>query len=176
MSTSNFHNVNASSVFACEIESEYDYEDLLMNLETALINFECDYKHTAHDSHELRSYPSRVITALGVEKQYKDFSVSVEIAIIIRSGYYAGCNLDWNCIYSIEGEETNDLGFAELIEYYADCSAKMALYKASFVKQWAESTAQKMINRIEAIFRQYSTPLNVVARFSNGETIYEKAS
>ena len=176
MSTSNFHNVNASSIFACEIETEYDYEDLIMNLETALINFECDYNLSGNDPHELRSYPSRVIKALCMEKQYKDFSVNIEISIIIRSGYYAGCNLDWNCSYSIVGEETNEIGFAELIEYYADCSKKMALYKASFVKQWAESTAQNMINRIEAIFRQFSTPLNVAARFSNGETIYEKAS
>ena len=38
MATSNFHNVNASHIFACSLEDEWDYEDLVGNLESELNN------------------------------------------------------------------------------------------------------------------------------------------
>ena len=34
MATSNFHNVNASNIFAVELQDEFDYEDLVCNLES----------------------------------------------------------------------------------------------------------------------------------------------
>ncbi len=156
MSTSNFHSVNASKIFACVLDADFNYQDLMMNLEAAFTNFECDYFPAGSDPHELRSYPSRVITGLGMEKQYSGFNINIEISIIIRSGYFCGCNLDWNCVYLVDGAEVNKVDYAELIKYDIDCSAQM-------------------IRRVEAIFNQYSTPLQVAARFSNGETIYERA-
>ncbi len=38
MATSNFHNVNASHIFACSLENEWDYEDLVDNLKSELSN------------------------------------------------------------------------------------------------------------------------------------------
>jgi len=176
MSTSNFHNVNASRIFACELADEFDYEDLVENLQAALADLPNDYSFSGHDPHELRSYPSRVITGLALSKSYQDFSVDLELSIIIRSGYYAGCNLDWDLVYKIEGEPVFETEFYEPIRDYTDCSEQMALYKSEFARKWAEKTERELIRQVEAIFRQFSTPLRVAARFSNGETIYEEAS
>ncbi len=153
MSTGNFHNVNSSFTYACELEDEFDYECLVDNLKCALSNIESDYEVSGNDSHELRSYPSRVIAAFGMFKNYQEFSVSAEISIIIRSGYYSGCKLDWAVVYSVAGEETDTLDFADLIEYYADCSRKMSAHKAKLAEHWAETTSQKMINKVENIFK-----------------------
>ena len=59
MATSNFHNVNATHIFACSLENEWDYEDLVSNLESELNNHKdySDYGKT--DPYELRSFPSR---------------------------------------------------------------------------------------------------------------------
>lgn len=175
MATGNFHNVNASKVFACELESEFDYEDLMLNLEEALKAMKCDYCFNGDDPHELRSFPSRVLTGMGFSKDYKEFSVDMEISIIIRSGYYSGCNLDWDIKYSIEGIESDEPVFIDLLESYVECSEKMAKYKASLAEQWAVRESSNIISRIEAIFAEFSIPLQTVGSFSNGETIYEKA-
>lgn len=175
MATGNFHNVNASKIFACELESEFDYEDLMLNLEEALKAMKCDYCCRGEDPHGLRSFPSRVLTGMGFSKEYKEFSVDMEISIIIRSGYYSGCNLDWDIKYSIEGIESNKAVFVDLLEYYVECSEKMAKHKARLAEKWAVRRSSILISGIEAIFAEFSIPLLIVGRFSDGETIYEKA-
>lgn len=42
--------------------------------------------------------------------------------------------------------------------------------------EWEEKETQKMVEVIENVFTEVSQPLNVVATFSNGETIYEKTN
>jgi hypothetical protein len=175
MSTSNFHNENASCIFACELVDEFSYEDLIENLQVAFDDLHADYSAGGHDPYELRSYPSRVIAGLVFSKTYRDFSVDLEISIIIRSGYFAGCNLDWDIVYMIEGEAVFEKEFADAIEYYTASSPKMAAYRSRLAVKWAEKTEEKLIEKVEGIFRQFSTPLRVAARFSNGETIYEEA-
>ncbi len=174
MSTANFHNVNASCVFSYELEDEYDYDDLIANLESELAGIACDYRFDGSDPHQLRSYPSRVIGGLGRSRSYDGIEIAVELTVIVRSGYYRGCNLDWYLGYSIAGDETEERDFTELFAE-AGCSIKMAAYLAKLAEKWAAKTAAKMIAAIETMFRRYSQPLNIVGRFSNGETIYEKA-
>ena len=41
--------------------------------------------------------------------------------------------------------------------------------------KWAEKTKTELIKLIEEVFTKVSMPLNVVASFSNGGTIYQKA-
>jgi len=61
MATSNFHNVNASAIFAVRLENEYDYEDLVCNLESELSNNPDYVDYGKTDKHELRSFPSRTL-------------------------------------------------------------------------------------------------------------------
>ena len=51
MSTSNFHNVNASRIFACELADEFDYDDLVENLQADLADLPGDYTFNGHDFH-----------------------------------------------------------------------------------------------------------------------------
>ena len=59
MATSNFHNVNATHIFAVQLEDEWAYEDLVYNLESEF-DIHNDYSDYGKSGpHELRSYPSR---------------------------------------------------------------------------------------------------------------------
>ena len=137
MATSNFHNVNASRIFAVDLEDEFDYENIILNLESALACIPEYIEGACWDRHELRSYPSKVLGRL-----QKD---NVEVYVIVRSGYYSGCNLDWDIYYDESPSKTD------------------------------EATGQQLIDKLEKLYAQWSMPLKVKARFSNGETWYEKA-
>jgi hypothetical protein len=150
MATSNFHNVNASHIFACSLENEWDYEDLVCNLESELNNHKdySDYGKT--DPYELRSFPSKSLGSFSNSVTIEDDEVEVYVTPVIRSGYYAGCNLDWHVRLYVNGYEDDT---------YAD-DARVG------------TIADEYIEFIENIFEQYSDKLGVTAQFSNGETIY----
>jgi len=52
-----------------------------------------------------------LITGLAFSKCYQNFSVDLELFIIIRPGYYDGNNLDWDLVYQIEGEPVFEIEF-----------------------------------------------------------------
>ena len=178
MGTSNFHNVNAGKIFTNECEEEWDYDYLKSNicseLENSKYHFRKDY---GTDSHELRSYPSHVLgTIFSETKNYKDFTVEVSLIVVVRSGYYSGCNLDYDWEYIVNGETTDELDFADIIEYQASYKRDNAKRYAKFAEQWAKSTLETMRIDLETIFEMYSDKYEVAAQFSNGETIYTKVS
>ena len=150
MATSNFHNVNASNIFAVQLEDEYDYQDLLENLESELNNHSdySDYGKT--DPNELRSFPSKSLGSFSNSTIIDDDEVEVYVTPVIRSGYYEGCNLDWHVRYYVNGYEDESYETHNRIQ----------------------TLVESYVNYIEKVFNQYSQPLGVTARFSNGETIY----
>lgn len=151
MATSNFHNVNASSIFACELENEFDYEDLYDNVRYAMKILPEFESNTKSDPNELRSFPSRSIGALSAYvTDDVESGIDVIVTAVTRAGYYEGCNLDWHCEFVEWGENVEHL------------------------IPNAEKVKEELVEKLESIFREFSTPLGVVARFSNGETIYEK--
>jgi hypothetical protein len=173
MATSNFHNVNANNIFAVECTEEWDYDDLIENLKHELDYLDGDGK----DEHELRSFPSRVIGTNFSSKLYADFQVEVELQVVVRSGYYAGVNLDWTPTFNLDGEEFCDGSeVAEHLVYSYGYSQRNADRYANWIGTWYERERDSLIERTEAMFANYSQPLVEVARFSNGETIYESAS
>mgnify|MGYP000026139584 CR=1 FL=1 len=150
MATSNFHNVNASHIFAVELQDEYDYQDLVDNLESEF-NTNLDYSdYGKSDPNELRSFPSKSLGSFSNMVTIEDDTVEIYLTPVIRSGYYEGCNLDWHIRYYVNGSEDDT---------YSD-DARVS------------TIANDYIEFIEDIFEQYSQPLGVTARFSNGETIY----
>jgi hypothetical protein len=152
MATSNFHNVNASHIFACSLENEWDYEDLVSNLESELNNHKDYYDYGKSDPYELRSFPSRSLGSFSNSITIEDDEVEIYVTPVIRSGYYMGCNLDWHVRLYVNGYEDDT---------YAD-DARVGVI------------ADEYIEFIENIFEQYSDKLGVTAQFSNGETIYHK--
>jgi hypothetical protein len=152
MATSNFHNVNATNIFAVQLEDEYDYEDLISNLESEFNKHSDYYDCGKTDQHELRSFPSRTLGSFSNSITIGEDEVEVYVTPVIRSGYYEGCNLDWDARYYVNGYED---------ELYCENTS-------------IEFILNEYVEFIETIYSQYSEPLGVTARFSNGETIYHK--
>lgn len=170
MGTSNFHNVNASKIYACSIGENdsrfYDFEELKEQVIYMLENNKNYFEgFDVKDSHELRSYPSNVVGSLSKTKN----NLRVTISAVIRSGYYAGANLDWIIEYEENGDSFEKL--PELVQFVLKCNEKV---KKSDIK-WLETTGEKLIKQMESIFAKISDPLVVAARFSNGETMYARA-
>lgn len=153
MATSNFHNVNASKIFAVNDEWDYEFEDVKSSLETTFLHHEDYTSYTRKDEHELRSFPSMTVSTLSKCIEIGEDSVEVSITSVIRSGYYEGFNLDW--FTNIEVNCSEDDSFADNVE----------------VKKIIDS----FVEYVESVYALYSEPLTVVGRFSNGETIYEIA-
>jgi hypothetical protein len=174
MATSNFHNVNASAIFAVPLEHEFDYEDLVCNLESELSNNPDYVDYGKTDKNELRSFPSRTLGSIRKYHQYKDFYVEVCVTPVIRSGYYSGVNLDWNVDYTINGdiydidELENGIGYNTALPI-----SKIKVY-SSLAEKKAEKLKNEIVEKVEAIFSDYSDRYGVTAVFSNGETIYHK--
>jgi hypothetical protein len=154
MATSNFHNVNATHIFAVQLEDEWAYDDLVDNLESEF-NIHNDYSdYGKTDPNELRSFPSRSLGSFSDSLTIGEDEVEIYITPVIRSGYYEGCNLDWHIRLYVNGYEDDT---------YADDANVLRI-------------SNEYIEFIENIYSQYSEPLGVTARFSNGETIYHKVA
>jgi len=172
MATNNFHNVNASKIFACEIEEDYEYDDLVLNLSSSFdhLNFE-EFDPNYSPSDELRSFPARTLGRVTSPiKIYGGLHVYAEVEIIIRSGYYAGVNLDWkiNYICDDKHDSVEDIDFEWLFEN------KHNNYK-SWITSFLENQANMLVEEVERIYEEYTTPLRTIAVASNGEAFYEKA-
>jgi hypothetical protein len=176
MATSNFHNVNATHIFACSLENEWDYEDLVDNLTYEFKTHADWYDGNKSDPHECRSFPSRVLGSLTKDFSYNDFSLEVWVSPVIRSGYYEGVNLDWNAHYFINGNECDLDDIDRMLEYDTDYSPSKRKAYSLLVEKKAEKLRDELVEVTENIFEQYSDKLGVTARFSNGETIYHKVA
>lgn len=152
MATSNFHNVNATNIFAVQLEGEFDYEALVFNLEWEFSSHSDYYDYGKSDPNELHSFPSKSLGSFSNSLTIGEDEVEIYITPVIRSGYYEGCNLDWHIRLYVNGYEDDT---------YADDANVLRI-------------SNEYIEFIENIYSQYSQPLGVTARFSNGETIYHK--
>jgi len=150
MATSNFHNVNASHIFAVQLEDEFDYDFLVENLESEFCNHSDYWDYGKSDPNELRSFPSKSLGSFSNSVTIEDDEIEIYVTPVIRSGYYEGVNLDWHVRLYVNGYDDDT---------YSD-DARVSVI------------ANDYIEFIEDIFEQYSQPLGVTARFSNGETIY----
>jgi hypothetical protein len=150
MATSNFHNVNATHIFAVQLEDEWAYDDLVENLESEFSKHSDYYDYGKSDPNELRSFPSKSLGSFSNSVVVGEDEVEIYITPVIRSGYYEGVNLDWHIRLYVNGYDDDT---------YADDANVLRI-------------SNEYIEFIEDIFEQYSQPLGVTARFSNGETIY----
>jgi hypothetical protein len=150
MATSNFHNVNATNIFAVQLEDEWDYSDLVVNLESEFSKHSDYSDYGKSDPNELRSFPSKSVGSFSNSIEIGEDEVEVYVTPVIRSGYYEGVNLDWHVRYYLNGSED------ETYESHPNIQTLVSVY----------------VNFIENVYEQYSQPLGVTARFSNGETIY----
>jgi hypothetical protein len=204
MGTSNFHNVNASKVFAVLMNYEaprlddfgnetedteyhtpecYEIEDFMDNLreQAEALSVESNFKYykklEMEDPHSLRSYGSTPLFQLYHSKDFGDVNVQVNINCVARHAYYDGASLDWyvTCTMANETELIDDMDY-EINEWMSDMNAGLRKIQARNAEAWATSIKDTLIETVEKIFTENSMPLVVTARFSNGETHYSKAN
>ncbi len=179
--TSNFNNQNASKIYAAGAD-DFIYEDTRDN-----INYELnktDWLYFADDGINIesnRSYPATSIGALTKEILYYGVELGVEIIPKTVSGYYEGFNLDYDLKYTIDGEEySNDLDYLgdDLQEFSRFVGYNQGLIKANLVhiKDKFISLIEEGTKITEHAFSLYTCAYDEVARFSNGECIYEKSA
>jgi hypothetical protein len=158
---------------------EWEYNDLLDCLRDALKEkFGRDYtEDDATDNN--RSYNGRYFASVSSSRNFMRLDVEVQIKCLARAGYYDGVSLDWEPVIYIDGTVNEDIQDAET-SFRIACDYEQVnegLQRANWPKleNWLEATKEHLTSEIEKVYEAFSTPLNVVARFSNGETIYSKA-
>ena len=119
-----------------------------------------------------RNYCATNLFSFNTSKMFGDIEVEVSIIGQIVSAYYEGASLDF--VVEFNGEENKELDFYWDFDN-SDMNRGLQVLQNKNAIKWAEKTKTELIELIEEVFTKVSEPLNVVASFSNGETIYQKA-
>ena len=131
------------------------------------------------DADELRSYPSQLLGVKSIDREFMDVWAEVHIVSTIRSGYYQGASLDWSVSIFMRNDEY-DMGtfedcYDEHLAWLSDHSSGLCKANAPKLLAWVNQAKDELVEELEKLYEQLSTPLRVAARFSNGETIYTEA-
>lgn len=112
-------------------------------------------------------------------KPFMGVELEVQVAAVIRSGYYEGANLDWEYMLCIEGIDYDFEGLNDSehvinnLMYYGDNNRGLARANYNRCVHTFETMQADLVKKIESIFSEYAEhKLQVYARFSNGETMY----
>ena len=125
-----------------------------------------------------RNFSGTSLGYFGMVKTYGDITMEVRVQAMVRAGYYEGANLDYNDVevYANGSEIDADNVAKDVVDYVtSDFSAGVLKQNANYAAKWVEKSKCKIISDLEKVFTKVSMPLTVVARFSNGETMYAKA-
>ena len=121
-----------------------------------------------------RNYCATDLFSFNTSKMFGDIEISVKVIGQIVSAYYEGASLDFAVEFNDEEYTNDEPDFEWLFEYQSDMNKGMQVLQNRNAVKWAEKTKTELIELIEEVFTKVSEPLNVVASFSNGETIYQK--
>jgi hypothetical protein len=200
MGTSNFYYRNTSKIYAvcmsyeddvlddegnptgeketrnCE---EFEVDDEICYIKEILSENPYFQKDYGHDNHNNRNFPSWVLGTFSAQKQYGRNDIEVKITCVMRSGYYEGACLDYNIEYisgTSGGDEEIDPESVKSDFMWYGTNPGIGAMHASKAVRWAENKKDEICTFIEQKYEEISMPLRVIARASNGETWYEKAS
>ena len=198
MATSNFHNANASKVFVVlenyeQVILDEDGEETDETEYRTPDEWECDdfvshakglieknkgkfdfYNGEQRSKEELRSFCATFLGQLYQRKDFGDVCVEVNINAFLRSGYYEAANLDWELVVYVDGYEFEDDIILDDIRG-SWMNEGLKAIQVNHINKYISKTKDAIVEHLEHIFEQLSTPYVVTARFSNGETMYEKA-
>ena len=154
---------------------EYEYDDLKDYIrETAQEEAKelktIWYKEESGSDND-RNYCATNLFSYSTSKMFGDIEIEVRIIGQIVSAYYEGASLDF--VVEFNGEENEELDFYWDFDN-SDMNRGLQVLQNRNAVKWAEKTKTELIELIEEVFTKVSEPLNVVASFSNGETIYQK--
>ena len=158
---------------------EYEYNDLKDYIrETAQEEIK-DLKEVWYreesGSDNARNYSATDLFSFNTSKMFGDIEISVKVIGQIVGAYYEGASLDFSVEFNSEEYTNDEPDFEWLFEYQSEMNKGLQVLQNRNAVKWAEKTKTELIELIEEVFTKVSEPLNVVASFSNGETIYQKA-
>lgn len=153
--------------------NEYEYEDFKEYLRETAKESKKQFLYLEEEgSDNDRNYCATNLFSYSISKMFGDIEIEVKIIGQIVSAYYEGASLDF--VVEFNGEENEELDFYWDFDN-SDMNKGLQVLQNRNAIKWAEKTKTELIELIEEVFTKVSQPLNVVASFSNGETIYQKA-
>ena len=150
----------------------YEYEDFKEYLRETAKESKKQFLYLEEEgSDNDRNYCATNLFSYSTSKMFGDIEIEVSIIGQIVSAYYEGASLDF--VVEFNGEENEELDFYWDFDN-SDMNRGLQVLQNRNAVKWAEKTKTELIELIEEVFTKVSEPLNVVASFSNGETIYQK--
>lgn len=184
MSAPNFHKIEAPEYLVLNLPENDEFlikhiiDDIKYQVQQALEKH-YSYYDGGDDDYELRSYPGETFGHIYSSKTYAGFTVEVFVNLIIRNGYYTGCNFDTCTQVYIEGRSIgNTVDPFKVKETFTDLWEEkpgMAGIVGGKAYLWIIDTIDNMKFEVYKTFRELSTRYVRTALFSNGEAIYERA-
>ena len=153
----------------------YEYEDFKEYLRETAKESKKQFLYLEEEgSDNDRNYCATNLFSYSTSKMFGDIEISVKVIGQIVSAYYEGASLDFTVEFNDEEYTNDEPDFEWLFEYQSDMNKGLQVLQNRNAIKWAEKTKTELIELIEEVFTKVSEPLNVVASFSNGETIYQK--
>lgn len=144
-------------------------------------DIEYDFYNWVKESND-RNFPEKYIGSFRMIKILGDIECIFYIHVFSVSGYYEGACLDWRIEIDIFNDELDGDSSDEIASTIIDNASWSNLNKGLVTifanrmqREYDKVIRDRLVNTLENVFESVSMPLNVVGRFSNGETIYEKA-
>lgn len=177
MSAPNFYNANASNIFMVSCEDDFSYQDTKDNVFYDLKNL--GWNEIDEWDGE-RNYSGHLFAEKDKKVTIGDFYIYVTVRAIIRSGYFADANLDWDI--EIEGteydlncyDESDAIENLESSYEYGDNPGFCKMQAKNLVKK-VDQAISELSEELESVYSKYTERLVRIALFSNGEAIYGRA-
>jgi len=178
MSTANYYSA-AGNVYAIDLSDCDDFtgEYLIEDIKEGVLK-DLKANEDSDDTGD-RNYPGEYFGRIE-DLPADDYDVFfVTAGLIIRSGYYANANLDYEIKvvnnYSGEYLDLDEIDEATIIDALEDANGRKPTKKQiAKLKRKIDAQALQLEDRIKEVYTEYTTPLLRVATFSNGEAIYEE--
>jgi hypothetical protein len=169
MSAPNFYAVCGKYFVLSPIEGEeesmdieYDFNEVI---ESILNDLKKYYIIQEDKWDNERGYEGRIFARIVKEwsynnkrnDDYREFRIDIDL--ILRNGYFEGCNLDYDIHYYYDGIECEE----EFWEYIDKRTY-------NYVMKWLD----KVKKDIEASYQKYSIQYELLGVFSNSEAIYTR--
>lgn len=157
----------------------YEYDELKERLVEYIEENTPQYNTTKlhfNESDNDRNRPTTRIITVYDSKDYAGTEIEVMIHIGVTAGYYEGANLDFEIAFDdgLNGEVED---VSELVDWleWGNMPQGMQVIQKKNILRWITKVLPEMKEHVNKLLAQFSgTKLEVVATFSNGETIYKE--
>jgi len=120
----------------------------------------------------LRSCPA---TVLGEYYEQLKTGEYLQLKVLLRGGYYAGANIDYElCFEGTEYGSEEEIAIDYMNTLEREKGKCLTAREEESARKRIENGVSRMEKKFEKMASEFSDAYGVKARFSNGETMYEK--